>query len=271
LARRVLSAPRFGFLILVLALNGCRRDERAPAPAASASAAGAEFTERARAGHFQEELARARSRWQAKPKLDDCATALKEKADLALCEAAANALSEVTEQAPTTVEATLARLAPAALALARLSERLRYLTLQDLAERRVQGDAGVAGAAPSASAITRSAPAHSSPRLEHAERAVKLDETPVSRQLDVAFRLEHDVIRNLGAYLEYGPLPVRRAAFDVAKNLRTQHPRWPALDHLLNEASVLEADAALARDLRRLSASDARERRSGAAQSADTK
>jgi len=77
----------------------------------------------------------------------------------------------------------------------------------------------------------------------------------MSQLLDATIRLERDVIRNLGAYLEYGALPVRHAAFDTVKGLRNEHPRWPALDHLLRDAAVLESDADLKRSLRELSGS----------------
>lgn len=237
-------------MLAVLALASCRRDERAPAPSASVAAAGSDFAERAREKHLQEELTRASSRWQARPSVGDCGATLKEKSDRELCQLAETALTQVTGAPASTPEATLARLAPAALALARLSERLRYLSLLELAERRVEGAAGAG----------------------HGEqREVKLDESPVSRQLEVAIRLERDVIRNLGAYLEYGPLSVRRAAFDSSKELHAQHPRWPALDRLLSEASVLESDAALKRDLQGLSASGAPPKRPADAQSAETK
>ena len=100
---------------------------------------------------------------------------------------------------------------------------------------------------------------------------MELREGPIQRQLEVVMRLERDVIRNLGAYLEYAPLPTRRAAFDTVKALGAQHPRWPALAHLLNEAAVLETDANLKRDLQQLSESSARPGKEKPDQSAATK
>jgi len=175
-----------------------------------------------------------------------------------------------------TPEAALTRLAPAALALARLSERLRYLSMQELAERHIAGDAGVAPAPPASGAVTgaltAAAHAHDREHAAHAEqRAVQLSEGPVARELELAIRLERDVIRNLGAYLEYGPLPVRRAAFSTSKALQAQHPRWPAHTRLLSEASVLESDAALKAELRELAATGVPQRAPAAAQSAETK
>jgi len=263
LARRVLNGPLGPSLLFVLALASCRRVQRAPAPSASASSAGSNFAAQARERHFREELARASTRFRAKPTLGDCASVLQERADLELCQSAERALAVISDEPEAnTVETSLKRLAPTALALARLSERLRYLSLAELAERHVEGDAGAAPS-PSASgaiagALAAATRAHDGQHALHAEqRAVVLNESPIAQRLLVSMRLEGDVIRNLGAYLEYGPLPVRRAAFNTVEQLRAEHPRWPALDHLLREAVVLESDPTLKGQLRQLSASGA--------------
>jgi len=259
---------------VVLSLASCRHEERAPAPSASASAAGSDFTARARAQHFQAELTRASTRFRTKPSLGDCAAALKEQADLALCQAAEAALVPLGSE-PASSEDTLSRLASAALSLARLSERLRYLALAELARQRLEGDAGAAQApSPSASAsVTEALAAHARAHQGSAKQeqhALELSDGPVARLLDSSIHLEHDVLRNLGAYLEYGPLPVRRAAFDTVKRLRAEHPKWAQLDHLLRDAAVLETDRDLKRDLAELSVSGLPER-GRPAQSAATK
>ena len=268
---------------MLLSLASCRHEERAPAPSASASAAGSDFTERARAQHFQAELSRASTRFRTKQSLADCAAALKEKADLELCQAAEAALAPLTLPVePASTEDTLTRLASGALTLARLSERLRYLALAELAQQRLEGDAGAAQApSPSAAASVSQALAAHAHAHAHAhdgqqgvakqeQRALKLSDSPVSRLLDSSIHLERDVLRNLGAYLEYGPLAVRRAAFATVERLRGEHPKWPLLDHLIRDAAVLEADRDLKRDLAELSASGLPERERPA-QSAATK
>ena len=251
--------------MLTLALASCRRDEYAPAPSASASSASKDFASVARAGHLQEELTRANARWQSRPNLGDCATALKEKDDLELCEAAQSSLTAITVAPAATPHAALAVLAPGALALARLSERLRYLSLEELGQRRIEGDAGAPRTEPApgavASALAAAPHAHKKERAAHAEeRTLQLSESPVSQQLSLTTRLERDVIRNIGGYLEYGSLPVRRQAFETVKSLHAQRPRWPALEHLLRESAVLETDDALKRDLQQLTASGAAKR-----------
>jgi len=252
--------------LLALALASCRHEEQPPAPSASASAAGNDFTALSRERHLQAELTRANARWQSKPSLGECATALKEKSDLELCESAKSALAAITAAPAETADAALTTLVPGALALGRLSERLRYLSLEELGQRRIEGDAGAARSerAPGAvaSALAAASHAHQGERAPHAEeRAVQLSESPISQQLSLTMRLERDVIRNLGAYLEYGSLPVRRAAFESVKSLHAQRPRWPALDHLLRESAVLETDDALRRDLQQLSAGGALSKR----------
>ena len=174
---------------------------------------------------------------------------MKEKSDRELCQAATRALSAISEAPAATPELAIIRLAPAALALVRLSERVRYLSLAELAERHVQG-AGDAGVTPA-----RDPHAHQKQGSARAEpRALEQSEGPVSQLLAATSQSERDVLRNLGAYLEYGPLPVRRAAFDAIKRLRAEHPKWALLEHVLQEAVVLESDAGLKRDLRELSA-----------------
>jgi hypothetical protein len=119
-------------------------------------------------------------------------------------------------------------------------------------------------------AMTAASHGHDGQLAGHAEqRAVQLSEGPVADQLRLTIRLERDVVRNLGAYLEYGPLSVRRAAFETVERLHAEHPRWPALEHLSSEASVLESDAELRRDLQRLSPNRSRPEQPD--QSANTK
>lgn len=194
---------------------------------------------------------------------------------MALCQAATSALRAVTAEPAATPELALARLAPGALALVRLTERVRYLSLAELADRRVERDAGVTPATSATGAAVGATRAQPAPRKDqrgpHAEkRALELSEGPLSQLLPVTIRFERDLIRNIGAYLEYGPLPVRRAAFDTVKQLYATHPRWPALDHLLREAFVLETDAELKRALRESSPSSAPQG-GRAGQSAETK
>lgn len=242
---------------MVLALGACRRSEPHPAPDAAPSAAASvnAYAEGARRSHLQTELTRARARWQSKPNLGECSLALHEKEDLDLCQAANSALAVLEQDLDAAPASALPALENSALALARLSKRLRFLSLSELSKKRLDADAGAP--MPAAVASGRS-PLGSPPnRLrERGHRGVfELGEGPISQLMATSVRLERDAVRNLGAYLEYDELPVRRTAFSTVKRLHEQHPEWPLLSQLLREAALLESDADLKNQLTALSAS----------------
>jgi hypothetical protein len=240
-----------------LALSGCRGEHHAaPSAATSAAASASGYARSARESHLESELKRARARWGGKPNLAECSAALHEKDDLELCQAASNALVELEKDPEAPAERALPALETAALSLARLVERARFLSLSELAKKRLSSDAGAP--VPPAASTPGHAPwprlARGKPELDHAG-PFAISDGPVSRLMSASVRLEHDAIRNLGAYLEYGELPLRRAAFATVKRLHEQHPRWPQLAQLLREATLLEDDASLKSELSALSAS----------------
>jgi hypothetical protein len=260
LARRLLSdGAALALFVLVLA-SACKRDHPAPAPAPAPPDSA---TESARQLRFDSELKRSHARWQEHPNLGNCAEILHEKADAELCRAASSALGAIAALDPqATPDRVLPVLADGSLMLVRLLERARYLNFEDLGRRRLDGDAGApAPIAASARPATPGAPAVSvGPQnmqralhgLLHEHQSLKLADSPLSRLVQDTARLERDVLRNLAAYLEYGALPVRQAAFEVAKGLHAQHLQWPALNHVLREAAVLETNATLKQNLSEL-------------------
>ncbi len=142
-----------------------------------------------------------------------------------------------------TAERALPALERCALELARLSKRARFLSLSELAKKRLTADGG-APVPPAASASRRSpwpGRAHGKPELEH-HGPFEISDGPSSRLMSASVRLEHDAVRDLGAYLEYAELPVRRSAFATVKRLHEQHPQWPLLAQLLRESALLESD-----------------------------
>jgi hypothetical protein len=258
LARRVLSQKlAHGIALTALALCGCRRSDPQPTPqgSPSASASAALYAEGARELHLQTELTRAQARWKSKPSLGDCSAALHEKEDLELCEAANSALTVLEQNRELVGESALPALENSALSLARLSKRLRFLSLGELSKKRLAGDAGapMPPASPSGHGPIRGL---LSRQQEHGHRGIfELGDGPISRLMGTSVRLEHDAVRNLGAYLEYAELPVRRTAFSTVKRLHEQHPEWPLLAQLLREATLLESDPELKAQLAALSAS----------------
>jgi hypothetical protein len=267
----------------LLGLGACRHRDRAPAPTASASVSGTAFADDARAAHFLSEQKRASDRWQSKPNLDECPKLLHKDGDAALCRAAQSALTAIEQLEPgSPVERILPVLADGALALARLSERVRLQSLAELGERRVTGASAATPAASRPAASGSVAPATKpallkpqapppAPSDHPAEaHALELGESPVGRFLPVVLRLERDALRNLGAYLEYAPLAARRAAFDTVKQLHATHPQWALLDHMIREAALLESDPTQKLALKELAASGLPRGRS-AAQPTDSK
>lgn len=212
----------------MLALSSCRHEASKEQPAPRASASGG-FEARALNRHFDEQIARSRKLWQSKPSLGECAV-LSENPDRELCKTAGTSLTALEQPSDATAEQTLAALSKAALALARLSKRVRYLSLAELAEHRVQSDAG-------------------------ASRPMEIVEGPISRLMESTVRLERDVMRELGAYLEYAEPPVRRKAFEIVKALQAQHPQWPLLKQTIREAKLLEREPDLKAQLVALDAS----------------
>jgi hypothetical protein len=263
LARRVLSRFAAGWLTpAVLALASCRHGDaeasrKASTSNASASAASTSgYTTNAREAHFEAELKRGRERWQGKPNVGDCAATLHEKADLVLCQAANSALAAL-EQDPDAgaAEQAVPLLAEAALALARFSQRVRFLSIAELAQKRIAGDAG-APTPPLAptSPVTSGGRPHWPLALRGEQRlghrgTFELGDGPISKMMGTTVHLERDVVRQLGAYLEYAELPVRRSTFATVKHLRDQHPQWPLLTALLREATLLESDQTLKHEL----------------------
>ncbi len=259
MARRLLTlrytAPVAQLLLIGagFALSACSSHREAPPPR-PASSTEVGVADAVRAEHFASEKKRADERFRSKPSIEDCPKVLHESGDGELCRDAAGALSAIEQLEPSApMDRTLAVLSSGSLALARLSQRARYQSLVDIGERHTTGDAGTGtGGAP----LTGPTFAKHEPRpARHEQHALELTDSPATRFMTVALRLERDSTRALGAYLEYAPLEVRRAAFESVKGLRAVHPQWPLLDQLIREASLLEPDRELKRSLSELAAS----------------
>ncbi len=241
---------------------GACKSKRAPPPPTPAPPPVDSVAEGRRQARLELVLGRAHTLWQARPNLANCPDVLREKADVALCHAAADALGAVEQVDPRAApESALPALANGSLALVRLLDRARYLNFEDFGRRRLEADGGapaVSGSAPAPpfASATPSASLPKTPQALHVllrqHQALKLGDSPLAQLVESTARLEHDVLRNLSAYLEYAPLPVRQTAFESVKQLQAQHPHWPTLSHVLREAAVLETDGALKQKLTEL-------------------
>jgi len=269
LARHLLNLGVPPLLVaLALGTSACgRRSQSSARPDTSAAAPGPfaslaqDFSNKARQTQFTAELGRARARFQSKPTLGDCAATLREPADQELCRAAASALVALGQDPAAGAERTLSVLADGALALVRFSERVRYLTLLQAQTPRPNPSSS---ASPKADTPKALGSAHKpAPLRREFQGAFELGDGPLQRLMVNTVHLERDVLRNLGAYLEYAELPVRRAAFETVKRLRNEHPQWPLLDAQLREAALLESDPDLKRQLADFSASGLPRKRLG--------
>jgi hypothetical protein len=240
--------------VLCVELCACKHRH---APASLAPAPVDSVAESRRQARFGLELQRAHTLWQARPDLAHCPDILHEKADVELCHAAATALDAVEQLDPAAApDSALPVLANGSLALVRLLDRARYLNFEDFGRRQLEADGGAPAASGSVRPVAAAVPSASLPKTPQAlhellrqRQVLKLGNSPLAQLVESTARLEHDVLRNLSAYLEYAPLPARQAAFESVKQLQAQHPRWPTLSHVLREAAVLETDSALKQKL----------------------
>jgi hypothetical protein len=232
-------------------LVGCHRGHhdgngQEPAPLSSAMLA-------ANADSLQKELQRARERFSSKKELG-CQSVLSEPADLALCSAATAAVAQASSIADATATPEATReLAEAALTLERVLERVRFLGFGDVMRRRVEHahDGAVPSATPPSAARPSAAPPTAAPPSGAAstvaptrERALTLEQSPLMLEAQSLSLLEREALRALGAYLEYGTPAARDVALAECRRLADAHPKFPALAHELQEASVLESDPA---------------------------
>ena len=236
-------------LLLALGVTACRKAQHVSA-GPNASAAGPlasleqSYQAKTRQTQLATELARAQARFGGKPTLGDCAGTLPNPTDQALCQAATRALSALEAEPSAAPEQALRLLGEGALALARFSERMRYLSLAEISDRSERR-----GVVPGAASAAPSAAKRPGPLPRPVQGAAEIKDGPIARLMATTVHLERDVMRNLGAYLEYGELPVRRAAFETVQGLRAAHPQWQLLESRLREAALLEADPQLKREL----------------------
>jgi hypothetical protein len=239
---------------LCLDLLGCKHDHPAPNPGTRPAPADS-VSETIRQTRLDAELKHARERWAELPDLGNCALLLKENADLELCRAANAALAALEHSDPAaSAETKMPVLGGASLALVRLLDRARFLVFDQMGKQRLERDGGAVEASHGgAGPVTGQAPVAHGPSGTHAllseHATLKMTDTPMIHLVENTARLERDALRNLGAYLEYAPLSLRRAAFDRMKQLQAEHPRWPTLNHQLREAAVLETDPDLKQNL----------------------
>lgn len=195
-------------------------------------------------------------RWNDTADLPDCAPLLKDPAELELCKTAATALTTLKAAvAKPEPEATLIHdAAELAFATEAASEKLRTASMEKMqAEHAAAAASGSAApktppkppAAPSAAAKTKplgSAAARAlGDKMKTAEAATATMD-PAMQVMQAFSRVNRASLRYLSQFLQFGPLPTRKATFTELEALSKRKETWPALGRTLREAAMAEND-----------------------------
>jgi hypothetical protein len=201
-------------------------------------------------------------RWSDTPDLPACDPLLKDAADLELCTTAAAAL--------TTLKAAVAKPEPEAVlihdaaelafATEATSEKLRNASMEKMQAEHKTAPAGSGSAAPKAApafatapkarALTSGAKGAAIDKLKAPEAAPPVD--PAMQVMQAYSRVNRASLRYLSQFLQFGPLPTRKAALTELDALSKRRESWPALGRTLREAAMAENDPALQEQLKTL-------------------
>jgi hypothetical protein len=200
-------------------------------------------------------------RWADTVDLPACDPLLKDAADLELCKTAATALATMkTAAAKPEPEATLIHdAAELAFATESASEKLRTASMEKMQAEHKTNPAASGGPAitkPTPSSIgmaakTRPVGSAFSKSLAGSPGAGKLTDKlraepapldPAMQVMQAYSRVNRAALRYLSQYLQFGPLPTRKATFTELEALSKRKEAWPALGRTLREAAMAEND-----------------------------
>jgi hypothetical protein len=199
-------------------------------------------------------------RWAETADLPACEPLLKAANELELCKTAQAALA--------TMKAAVAKPEPEAVLLhaaAELSfaseaasEKLRnaYMEKTQAQHKTAPAGSGAPGAKPPGfSTLPRTRPLGSAGKAALADKLKGAETAPLDpdQQLMQAYaRVNRASLRYLSQFLQFGPLPTRKAAFTELESLSRRKEPWPALGRSLREAAMTENDPALQAMLKEL-------------------
>lgn len=254
--------------VLALVLAGLsaaceHRGDSAPAP--SASVAASTHAARPDPNADGRRLARAESSWRERWRsadVPDCAALLSETAERERCVAAVAAkerLRAALEQGTPTPQ-LLPLIAETALSAQRATQVLRASGVAELfaaepdrvhaaASARVPSPSGSAAARSAAAPVASGKPARSAVPAASAAPLVRRQQSAALDAITAYARVATLALRELGMYLELGPLPLRNTAFLELARLCDQEPHWAGLHALVDEATLVEPDPELKKKL----------------------
>jgi hypothetical protein len=271
------SWSRYGYLGVVLltasavSLAGCSKKKEEEAKA-TAEKAEAESNKKKPQGdryadgkRLETALKDWTKRWADTADLPACDPLLKDASQLELCKTAASALTTMKAAVakPEAEGVLLKNAAELALATENASEKLRTASMEKMqAEQKTapasSGPTKVPQSAFSAipkakplgsGALSKSAAGKLADKLKPAE-APPLD--PAMQVMQAYSRVNRAALRYLSQFLQFGPLPTRKAAFGELEALSKKKEAWPALGRTLREAAMAENDPDLQGKLKAL-------------------
>jgi hypothetical protein len=204
-------------------------------------------------------------RWADTADLPACDPLLKDASQLELCKTAASALTTMKAAVakPEAEGVLLKNAAELALATENASERLRTASMEKMQaeQKTAPASSGLTKVPQSAfsampktkplgsGALSKSAAGKLADKLKPTE-APPLD--PAMQVMQAYSRVNRAALRYLSQFLQFGPLPTRKAAFGELEALSKKKEAWPALGRTLREAAMAENDPDLQGKLKAL-------------------
>ena len=204
-------------------------------------------------------------RWGDTADLPSCDTLLKDAAELELCKNAATALTTMKAAAakPEAEAALIHDAAELAFATETASEKLRNASMAKMQAEHGAAPGASGSAAPgkppappkpALSASPKTKPIGSAAKMALSEKgrpeATALD--PSMQVMQAYSRANRAALRYLSQFLQFGPLPTRKAAYTELEGLSKRRDAWPALGRTLREAAMAENDPDLQGKLKSL-------------------
>lgn len=206
-------------------------------------------------------------RWADTADLPACDVLLKDAAELELCKNAVTALATMKAAAakPEPETVLIHDAAELAFATEAASEKLRNASMEKMQAERAAapGPSGSAAAGkapppkPVFSAVPKVKPLGSAAKpLLGADKLKAPVETaaldPAMQVMQAFSRANRASLRYLSQFLQFGPLPTRKATFTELEGLSKRREAWPALGRTLREAAMAENDPELQGKLKAL-------------------
>jgi hypothetical protein len=209
-------------------------------------------------------------RWGETADLPACDPLLKDAAELELCKNAGAALTAMKAAAakPEAEAVLIHDAAELAFTTEAASEKLRNASMEKMqAEQKAAplGSASGAAKAPSppkapppalaASASVKARALSSAAKAALADKLKPIEATTVDPAMQVMqaySRVNRASLRYLSQFLQFGPLPTRKATFVEVEALSKRREVWPALGRTLREAAMAENDPELQGSLKAL-------------------